>query len=283
MSTLSHINVNGVTYDIGGGGKLLTIFVQKGAVSGRLFGSITITTDNGTVIVFNQNGDVSLNNHQVRWPMTAIDGSDLYVYSIVVMCNTVRVQFTHDGGAGSLVMFNEVSYLSPTTNPFDSTFTLNENTNTLYLANGWCLSPDTVISTPGGGKKLAELRVGDRVLSMDADGNLCEDEVSETDADEPPKYWPTLDRWRFSDGTVVETIHPHEFYSADERRFKYIADFRIGERVVLADGSTPALEWHESETGEFRHMTLFTRDNNTYFANGVLTGNRNSVKINKEF
>ena len=141
-----------------------------------------------------------------------------------------------------------------------------------------CLPPDAVIAAPGGDKLLKDFRVGDVVWSVDGDGRLCEDTVSFCDSSEE-KYGDETDVWTFDDGTVLRTIHPHEFYSADERRFKYIADFHVGERIVLFDGRTPALADHKVVPGRARHMTMFTERCNTYFADGALAGNRSSVKI----
>ena len=125
---------------------------------------------------------------------------------------------------------------------------------------------------------LKDIKAGDEVWSVDADGSLCVDTVSLCDSNEE-KYGNEMDIWTFDDGTVLRTIHPHEFYSVDDHKFKYIADFHIGEYIVKFDGTTTSLAKHEVIPGKVRHMTLFTKVNNTYFADGVLAGNRNSVSI----
>lgn len=174
---------------------------------------------------------------------------------------------------------NGTPYFADANGNLDLTFSITEPTYFTFQ-NGACLSPDTIISTKTGEKVLSSLREGDKVLSLDADGELSEDEVTFTDSILAPKYGKQMDVWRFSDGTMLKTIQPHEFFSADEQRFKYIADFKMGERIVKADGATAALESHEVVEGAHQHMTLFTKKFNTYFANGVLTGNRHSVKFN---
>lgn len=268
-------------------GRTLNIVVPVSAGSSGFFhinSDITITTENGDIYKWQQVSSQTKFFVNGREQHIYPSDSNLTImpsFLISITCKTVRVQFTPYDSIAAGINFNGTSMAYES--PFYETFTMSRDTNWLTIYNLFCLSPDTHIATPNGYKKLCNLRNGDLVLSMDGTGNLCEDEVIETDAGEPPKYGDTLDIWRFSDGTEIKTIHPHEFYSADEEKFKYIADFAIGERVVLKDGSTAALKSHEQEQGKFQHMTLFTKKNNTYFANGILTGNRQSVKISKEW
>ena len=52
--------------------------------------------------------------------------------------------------------------------------------------------------------------------------------------------------------------------------------------MKLVDGKLVEvkLEKHENTVEKTPHATLFTQKNNIYFANGILTGNRNSAKLN---
>lgn len=52
----------------------------------------------------------------------------------------------------------------------------------------------------------------------------------------------------------------------------------IGDGVRKQDGTTTALTGHETKYGVYFHNTLYTRKYNNYFANGILSGNRKSVK-----
>lgn len=93
------------------------------------------------------------------------------------------------------------------------------------------------------------------------------------------KRWDNKDVWTFDDGTTITTVHPHEFYNLDTHRFMYIADFKIGDRIYKMDRTSPRLIKHENIKEDVRHFTLFTKKFNNYFANGILTGNRYSSKL----
>lgn len=154
----------------------------------------------------------------------------------------------------------------------------------LKVTNASCLYPTTEIALPDfSTKQLKDIRVGDRVLSLNPMTNeFEEDVVFATDA-LMNKFGDDKDIWTFSDGSTITTIHPHEFYSVDDQKFKYIANFNIGERLLkLVDGKLVEvkLEKHENIVEKTQHATLFTQKNNIYFANGILTGNRNSAKLN---
>ena len=104
------------------------------------------------------------------------------------------------------------------------------------------------------------------------------DEIAYCDSDDE-KWGKERDVWTFSDGTEIVTINPHEFYNVDRARFMYIGDFRMGEHVRKFDGTTAELTGHETIQERTRHFTLFTKRHNNYFANGILTGNRYSTRI----
>lgn len=145
---------------------------------------------------------------------------------------------------------------------------------------GGCLAGDTLISMADGTtKRIDELAFGDKVLSLNPyTMRLEEDEVIYTDSDLVKRH-DTMDVWTFDDGTILNTIKPHQFYNVRLGRMEYIANFNIGDEVRKQDGTTMKLVEHQIETGDFRHFTLFTMKFNNYFANGILTGNRNSVKL----
>lgn len=239
------------------------------------------------------NDSTSLSNSQVGWMLNDSigiencpgSGLSLEGYGGIgahfSQATKIRVQLKNPAYPSmAYCSVNGTYYYGDASGNLDLTFSITEPTY-VDIVNATCLSPDTIISTKTSEKVLSSLREGDKVLSLDADGELCEDEVTFTDSILAPKYGKQMDVWRFSDGIMLKTIQPHEFFSADEQRFKYIADFKMGERIVKADGATAALESHKVVEGAHQHMTLFTKRFNTYFANGVLTGNRHSVKFNR--
>lgn len=104
------------------------------------------------------------------------------------------------------------------------------------------------------------------------------DIVSYEDSNEE-KYGNRIDVWTLSDGTILKTINPHEFYNTTIGRFQYIADIPIGSSLMKEDGTTPRLVKHEVLNERTRHFTIFTKKWNNYFANGILSGNRTSTPL----
>lgn len=142
-----------------------------------------------------------------------------------------------------------------------------------------CLASDTLISMADGSlRRVCDIRDGDRVLSVDPETmQIVEDEVVGSDGG-AVKIHDVTDVWTFDDGTMLRTVHPHEFFNVRTGSLEYIADFRIGDRVRRIDGSTPALVGHDVVYGDVMHNTLTTRSFGNYFAGGVLSGNRDSVR-----
>ena len=142
-----------------------------------------------------------------------------------------------------------------------------------------CLAGDTIIlMADGTSRRIDSLRVGDRVACVRPDGTTGEDVITYSDAS-AEKWGDERDVWTFGDGTTIVTIHPHEFYNVERGRMTYIADFTLGEHVRKIDGKEVALVGHEVVRERTRHYTIFTRDYNNYWANGILTGNRYSTPI----
>lgn len=194
---------------------------------------------------------------------------------------SIRVQMSNSRYGLCNLKFNDTSI-------YNNVYTVDWSTeltsvSQLQVTNGSCLHPTTEIALPDfSTKQLKDIRVGDKVLSLNPMTNeFEEDVVFATDAF-MNKFGDDKDIWTFSDGSTITTIHPHEFYSVDDQKFKYIANFNIGERLLkLVDGKLVEvkLEKHENIVEKTQHATLFTQKNNIYFANGILTGNRNSAKL----
>ena len=203
-------------------------------------------------------------------------------YLTIPNVKSIRVQMSNaDYGLCTLNFNNTAIYNGVYTVDWSTELT---SVSQLKVTNASCLHPTTEIALPDlSTKQLKDIRVGDKVLSLNPMTNeFEEDVVSATDA-LMNKFGDDKDIWTFSDGSTITTIHPHEFYSVDDQKFKYIANFNIGERLLkLVDGKLVEvkLEKHENIVEKTPHATLFTQKNNIYFANGILTGNRNSAKLN---
>ena len=209
-------------------------------------------------------------------------GADIRCYLTIPNVKSIRVQMSNATYGLCALTFNDTAI-------YNGVYTVDWSTkltsvSQLKVANDSCLHPTTEIVLPDfSTKQLKDIRVGDKVLSLNPMTNeFEEDVVSATDA-LMNKFGDDKDIWTFSDGSTITTIHPHEFYSVDDQKFKYIANFNIGERLLkLVDGKLVEvkLEKHENIVEKTQHATLFTQKNNIYFANGILTGNRNSAKLN---
>lgn len=271
----------------GGGGGAMTGFTL---VTFYLRYEIRITIDDEDVYDIDSNGiGGSLNIEKngfgsiIPYGMTLDTSTNTRGLVLFFPCRKARFQAIdrYDRSFPQVEIYGRNHDRSYNANP-DFTLEFSDAKTFVQYVNTSCLSPDTLITMADGtARKLSGIDTGDKILAVDENGNKVADTVTYCDSNEE-KYGDETDVWKFSDGTVLNTIHPHEFFSADEQKFKYIADFRVGEHIVLENGARPSLVSHEVVKGKVRHMTLFTEKYNTYFANGVLTGNRNSVKFAKE-
>lgn len=150
----------------------------------------------------------------------------------------------------------------------------------VILAKGkYCLTGDTMVTMADGTeKRLDEICVGDEVLSFDWDTmKLVPNKVIFTDKDEG-KTHTCYDKWTFSDGTVVKTVHRHEFYNVEARGMKYMDEWKLGEHTYRKGGRHVALVAHETVEDTVRHYKITLEKGTNYFANGLLTGDRNNPK-----
>ena len=153
---------------------------------------------------------------------------------------------------------------------------------TLDAGDAWvlkhfdCLAPDTQIAMADGAtKRLDEVKVGDMVRSIDpATGEMSADRVAMVSRG----VGKFRDVWTFEDDSTVTTVGRHRFWNADLGEFMYLEAWNDGESARNADGKRIKLTNRVHEDGEFPHATLFTERWNNYFANGLLAGNRHTVK-----
>lgn len=143
----------------------------------------------------------------------------------------------------------------------------------------YCLSGDTLVTMADRStKRLDEIEVGDCVLSFNWDTmELVPNKVIYTDKDEH-KSFGQYDVWTFDNGIEVKTIHRHEFYNVEAKCFKYMDEWEIGEHIYCIDGTTPMLIKHEVVNEEINHYKITCENGTNYFANGLLTGDRNCPK-----
>lgn len=138
-----------------------------------------------------------------------------------------------------------------------------------------CLTGDTLVTMSDySTKRLDEIELGDSVLSFDFDTNeLIAREVIYTDKDENKSH-TEYDKWTFDDGTVIKTVHRHEFYNVEAQRMKYMDEWNIGEHIYKIDGTKPMLIDHETVKETVNHYKITLDGSTNYFANGLLNGDR---------
>lgn len=148
-----------------------------------------------------------------------------------------------------------------------------------YIDRWTCLTGDTLITLADGTeKRIDELTLQDEVLAIDTKtGKFVADEITYTDSTEH-KTFTEYDKWTFSDGTIVKTVHRHRFYNVERQAMVYMDEWNIGEHAVNRNGEYIALVSHENVKEEVNHYTLFTKHQN-YFANGLLSGNRHTAEL----
>ena len=142
-----------------------------------------------------------------------------------------------------------------------------------------CLTGDTLVTMADGTeKRIDEIELGDEILSYDWDTmQLVPNKVIFTDKDEN-KTHTEYDVWAFDDGTVIKTVHRHEFYNVEACRMKYMDEWRIGEHAHKIDGTEPELIAHEVIKETVRHYKITGEKGTNYYANGLLNGDRDCPK-----
>ena len=156
-----------------------------------------------------------------------------------------------------------------------------------YKFFAYCLAWDTEISVVYEDekgkrrikkKKIQDLKPGDEILSFDWETmKLVPNRVKYVDGEENKTHYE-LDKWTFDDGTVIETVHRHEFYNVEAKRFKYMDEWKIGEHAYKQDGTKPMLVAHEVISKVVKHCTIVGEKGTNYFANDLLSGDRTCPK-----
>ena len=146
-----------------------------------------------------------------------------------------------------------------------------------------CLTGDTLITlSDGSQKRIDSITLGDKVLSIDPKTlELVEDEITYCDSD-CNKTHNEYDIWTFENNYVVKTVHRHRLYNCESEGFVNMDEWAIGEHTRTIDGKEIALLEHVHVKELVNHYTLFTKNYNNYFANGMLTGNKYSKELTFE-
>lgn len=141
-----------------------------------------------------------------------------------------------------------------------------------------CLTGDTTVTMANGEyRRIDEVQEGDVVLCINTDTlEFDEDEVVFSDRDQVKEY-DNYDLWTFSEGYQVKTVRRHRFYNVEDKCFKYMDEWKIGEHTINQDGEVLELLAHENIQETVRHYKITTKKYHNYFANQMLTGSRLTV------
>lgn len=194
---------------------------------------------------------------------TAVDG-----YALPDTVTVTGATGVWDKDAGTLTLSN------PTANV---TFSINGDSSSSGIV---CLTGDMLITLADGSqKRIDEITLEDKVLSYNPETmRLEEDTITYCDSDRI-KTDKKYDIYTFSDGTIIKTVHRHRFYNVERQAMTYMDEWKIGEHAINIDGTEIELVNHETIKKIIRHFTIFTKNQN-YFANGLLSGNRYTNKMN---
>lgn len=142
-----------------------------------------------------------------------------------------------------------------------------------------CLTGDTLVTMADHTtKRIDEIELGEAVLSFDWETmKLIPREVIYTDKD-MGKTYTEYDVWAFDDGTVIKTVHPHEFFNVERGKMAYMSDWSIGDHGYKIDGTKPCLISHEVIKETVKHYKISLEGSTNFFANGLLNGDRHNPK-----
>lgn len=152
---------------------------------------------------------------------------------------------------------------------------------TLSIYFQTCLTGDTlVLMADNSLKRIDEIKVGDKVLSVNCETlELEPDEIIFSDSDKV-KIYDKYDVWTFEKGYSVKTVRRHRFYNVERKAMVYMDEWNIGEHTLNEKFEGIKLLSHEVVEEEVRHYKITTSKWHNYFANGMLTGSRLTPKIN---
>jgi hypothetical protein len=121
--------------------------------------------------------------------------------------------------------------------------------------SGGCFTPDTLVLMESGYKRIADIKAGDRVLSVDSKGNRAVNEVVR-------HYIRTNNHYYSINGTIKVTAR-HLFYTSDGD--KRVQDLQAGDRIRMSDGTFEAIVSKERIAGDLTVYNLDVAENDNFF------------------
>lgn len=146
---------------------------------------------------------------------------------------------------------------------------------TLTVGDYQCLTGDTLVTMADGTvRRIDNVFEGEYVLAYDKEQQkYVGRKVIYTDKDDD-KTHTEYDKWTFDDGTIIKTVHEHEFYNATLGHMEYMSKWNIGDKAYKLDGTTPTLISHETIHETVKHYKITLEGGTAFFANNFLNGDR---------
>ena len=244
------------------------------------------------------NGEVSgsslLSNNEILLISSSITNNikfetayDVVVNDLVITSDNVMLPITQKENvwySGSIVILD----IEPA-DVFVAGTDLNEisknNVGNILLHNkcAWsgfcCVDENTIISTNDINKPIKSISVGDLVWSYNFNTNTKE--LKEVIGIVSPIHDSIVDI-QFSNGSVVKSTFDHIYYNADGNMISYEPDktkqwyngevekIKIGDKCLDEDGNEIEVISIIEEFSTTQTYTLFIKDNQNFYANGVL-------------
>ena len=217
-------------------------------------------------------------NNTLSYPLFQGYGTDA-TYSRVLIPSVTKIMVdSYDRSYWSDCTIEFTAGGSTRSLSFGETVTLSSDAK-LRIIEADCLLKGTFITMADGSlREISTLKVGDKVLSINSDGEQVEDEVTFSDGTEK-KYADSYDFWEFQNGYEVRTAHHHRLYNIEKQAMVYLDEWELGEHTINSDGEQVALLKHTNLIKKSHHFTIATKNYNNYYANGLLCGNRYSTEV----
>ena len=119
---------------------------------------------------------------------------------------------------------------------------------------GTCFTADVRVLTMEGAKPISEINVGDKVLSVDADGNQVASDVLKTIADRNRHYY-------LINGSIKAT-GMHRFFT--DAGWKRVKELRVGNKIKTTSGSfeeVVSVEWVPKDGLDVYSLTIAENHN----------------------
>lgn len=132
-----------------------------------------------------------------------------------------------------------------------------------YREKKTCFVGETKISTPNGEKFIKDIKIGDEVISLDAENNKVVSKVIEV----IPVHYSEIVKVEFSNGKVWKTTESQWFYCGNDDYACVLDD--QGKAAITEDGATATVIKAE-RTGKIKRVYDFVVENlNVFFVEGI--------------